>query len=199
MESKKAFVIDPAWDMNAIQGCLDDEKAVLEAIFVTHSHVDHVNLVWEMVERYDVPVYMSEAEVQYYKYRCKNLRCFEDGDIVQIGNLEIQCLVTPGHSKGSACYLVENSCFTGDTVFIEGCGLCQFPGGSAEDMFETFQRLKTVLWDEVLIYPGHCYGKEVGQPMKIVKNHNIYFSISEKEHFVSFRNRSKIKGVFSFR
>ena len=199
MVSKKAFVVDPAWDLEAIQGCLDEEEAVLVGIFVTHSHVDHVNLVRKLSERYNVPVYMSKIEANYYQYSCENLRCFFDEDIVQIGELEVQCLLTPGHSKGSACFLVENCCFTGDTIFIEGCGLCQLPGGSAEDMFETFQRLKTLLWDEVLIYPGHRYGMEVGQPLWLVRRHNIYFGITNKEEFVKFRNRGNIKGTFSFK
>ena len=199
VQTKKAFVIDPAWDMSAIKQCLDEEEAVLDKILITHSHVDHVNLADRLAKQYGVSVYISEIEKEYYHFQCRNLECFCDGDILRVGNLQIQCMVTPGHSKGSACYFVENHLFTGDTVFIEGCGLCQFAGGSAEEMYHTFQRLKDSISDNVLIYPSHRYGKMPGQTMKFVKDHNIYFSISDVEHFVSFRNRPNVKGTFSFK
>lgn len=199
VETGRAVVVDPAWNLQEIERVLREEHAVLDMILLTHSHMDHVNLADTMALKYDVPVYISWIEKEYYHFQCAHVRCFQDGDVLSLGDSHIVCYVTPGHSKGSTCYLIENNLFTGDTVFIEGCGMCKFAGGSAEDMYHSFQRLKASIADEVLVYPAHRYHAELGQTMQFVKDHNIYFAIQDIEAFVKFRNRPNIKGAFRFK
>lgn len=198
-DTKKAFVVDPAWDLKAIERCLDEEGASLNKVFVTHSHFDHCNLADVLAGKYGVPVYVSEREADYYGFDCRNAVGFQDEETVMVGETAVRCLVTPGHSKGSTCYLVENNLFSGDTVFIEGCGACKFDGGSAEEMYESIQRIERTVSEEVLIYPGHRYVHALGVTMEFVKDHNIYFCIKDIDKFVEFRNRKNIKGQFTFR
>lgn len=197
--TRKAFVVDPAWDIRKIEQCLEQENAVLDKVLLTHSHIDHVNLANQLAKKYNVPVYMSQEEIDYYKFRCANLQSFCDKEMITVGTKNIRCLVTPGHTKGGACYLVEEHAFTGDTLFIEGCGMCKLPGGSALEMFYSLQRLKKEFTAETRIYPGHRYVDMPGQTMEYVKEHNIYLAMNDKEHFIAFRNRKKIKGLLSFK
>ena len=199
LASGKAIVVDPAWNLREIERCLEEENAVLNKILITHSHMDHVNLADKMAKKYNIPVYISQKERDYYHFESTNLHVFQDGEQLDFGSMKVHCYVTPGHSKGSTCYLIENNLFTGDTVFIEGCGMCKFAGGSAEDMYHSFQRLKASIADEVLVYPAHRYHAELGQTMQFVKDHNIYFAIQDIETFVKFRNRPNIKGAFRFK
>lgn len=199
LETKKAFVVDPVWELKRIERCLEEEGAVLDKILLTHSHMDHVQLANQMAKKYNVSVYMSKEEIEHYKYHCTNLHSFHDNEIISVGEMKIRCLVTPGHTSGGACFLVEEYAFTGDTLFIEGCGMCKIPGGSATDMYHSIQRLKRELSDDVRIYPGHQYYKVPGQTMEYLKEHNIYLVIEDINHFIAFRNRKNIKGMLSFK
>lgn len=198
-ESGKAAVIDPAWNLKEIEQCLLQENVILDSVLITHSHLDHVNLAKKIARKYNVPVYISKAESEYYHFQCPNQQCFEDGEVIHLGKSTIQCIVTPGHTKGGTCYYIDSYLFTGDTIFIEGVGLCQFEGGDAREMFESVQKIESMIPDDTLVYPGHRYVAELGQTMGYVKNNNIYFCFEDEQKFVQFRNRKNVRNKFSFR
>ena len=167
-------------------------------VLLTHSHIDHVDLANEVAEYYNVPVYISRTEVEYYHFSCKNLILLEDMQELSIGTKKITCIQTPGHTKGSICYLFDSYLFTGDTLFIEGCGICNTVGGSAYDMFSSVQRLKNMISEDTLVYPGHCFKESVGVPFRRLLTCNIYFGFDNPKDFAQFRNRSSFKGAFRF-
>lgn len=183
-----AAIIDPAWELTKIINMLDNLRTYLEIIMLTHSHYDHVNLVKPLIKKYNTAVYMSKKEIDYYRFKCRNLHELNDMDNISIGETEISCLLTPGHTAGGMCYLLTDSLFTGDTIFIEGCGICTFRGGSAEQMFESIQRIKSVVPLYVRVYPGHSYGKSPGHALDYLMTENIYFQI-ERQYFLNFRMR----------
>lgn len=187
--TKSAFIVDPAWELDQICNKLSELQVTLTAILLTHSHYDHVNLVYPLVERFNATVYMAAKERDYYQFSCPRLIGLNDNDTIRIGNTNITCLLTPGHTAGGMCYLLEESLFSGDTVFTEGCGICNQEGGSAEDMFISFQRMKSVIPPHVRVYPGHSFGKAPGQTMEYLLQTNIYFLIENRDHFVNFRMR----------
>ncbi|MBA4543504.1 MBL fold metallo-hydrolase [Thermoactinomyces daqus] len=197
-ESRQAIVIDPAWELNKITEQLERTKADLRAILLTHSHHDHVNLVPPLLERAQPDVFMSRAEIEVSGFRCPQLHALEDGDRLSLRQMELHCLLTPGHTAGSMCFWLEDSLFTGDTLFAEGCGACHLPGGSAEDLYVSIQKLKAAISDHVRIYPGHSFGQPPGQTMKHLREHNIYLQLNRK-HVISFRMRKNQKGLFDFR
>lgn len=197
--SGQAVVVDPSWDLNGITARLEALNADLKAILLTHSHYDHVNLAAPLVHTFSPRVYMSHEEIDYYNFRCPNLTPVHDGEQIRVGSMEITCMLTPGHSFGSMCYLMSDSFFTGDTVFIEGCGMCSFDGGSAESMYESIQRIKRTVPPHVRVYPGHSFGKEPGDPLGHLFNDNLYFQLDQKHHFVSFRMRAHQPKAFDFR
>jgi len=187
--TRKTAIIDPGWDLDLITSRFEEMGVKPSVILLTHSHFDHVNMVEPLVERYGSSVYMSGIECNYYQFHAPKLTCFEDMEILFLGNTRIQCLVTPGHTAGGSCFLLSDAIFTGDTIFTEGCGMCNKEGGSPEQMYESFQRIKRTVAPHVRVYPGHSYGKMPGRRLDELEKFNIYILFNSKEHFVNFRMR----------
>ncbi len=196
--SKQAAIVDPAWEFGTVVETLDELGARLTTILLTHSHFDHVNMVRPLVKRFSPQVFMSAREIDFYNYRCGNLNSLEHLDAVDVGDTCISCLLTPGHTAGSACFLLSDSIFTGDTVFIEGCGTCNAGGGCPEKMFDSIQMLKEHVSPEVRVYPAHSFGKPPGYALSDLMKENIYFQIDKKNVFVDFRMRRSFRKFFDF-
>jgi len=187
--SSEACIIDPAWELNKIEYELGELGANLTSILLTHSHYDHVNLLNPLLRRFNPSVFMSKKEIDYYGFKCRNLNELDDMDAVETGKTKITCILTPGHTYGGMCYLLQDSMFTGDTIFTEGCGICSSCGGSPKEMFKSIQKVKSIIPSHVRIYPAHSYGKEPGYTLDYLNNNNIYFLLDNEEHFVDFRMR----------
>jgi len=191
--SGEAAVVDPAWEPEKITAALNEFGAGLSKIFLTHSHIDHVNLVPALVRSYNSAVFMSGEEIDVYGFRCKNLNPAFHLDRVELGQTPVDCLLTPGHTAGGMCFLLPDSMFTGDTVFTEGCGICSLPGGSPDDMFDSIQMIKKAVHPDTLVFPAHSYGREPGYPLSFLLEENIYFVMENRDMFVSFRMRKNQK------
>ncbi|PEU20728.1 MBL fold metallo-hydrolase [Bacillus wiedmannii] len=197
--SKQAAIVDPSWDLELITRTCHELDVRLTKILLTHSHNDHVNLVDPIVKQFDTQVYMSAKEIEFYNFKCRNLNAIQDFNTIKLGETQISCLLTPGHTVGGTSYLLSHSLFTGDTVFIEGCGICTTIGGSPEQMFNSIQKIKSTIEPHVRIYPGHSYGKDPGYTMSYLLKNNIYFLIESKEQFIRFRMRNNQKNLFNFK
>lgn len=198
-ESREAAIVDPAWDSKQIVGQIEELGLKLKAILLTHSHIDHINKVETLVKRYNPDVFIHEEEIVYYSYSAPNLTPLKHLDEVTVGSTVIRCLHTPGHTKGGACYLLSDDIFTGDTLFIEGCGICTTKGGDAEEMFDSLKMLKRLVPVNVAVYPGHLYRMELGQRFGSLKKLNIYLAIEDREQFVKFRMRKRQGNLFKFK
>lgn len=196
--SREAAIIDPAWDLDLILEKLSQLDVKPRSILLTHSHNDHVNLAQPLAKYFDAKVYMSEAEMKYYGFFIENMHSFGDMDEIRLGRTSITCLVTPGHTAGSTCFLLSGHLFSGDTLFIEGCGICNVPGGSPDDMFMSIRRIKETVSPLVRVYPGHSYGKAPGYPLAYLLEQNIYMQIADKDTFVNFRMRKNQRNLFRF-
>lgn len=184
-----AFIVDPSWDITPFLNTLETSGGVLKMILLTHSHYDHVNLVDDLVNKYDLPVYISDAECNYYDYNCRNLSRIQDFESLYLDDLRIDCILTPGHTVGSMCFHIKGSLFTGDTIFAEGCGICSLRGGAATAMFDSLKKIRLLIPSTTKIYPGHCFGLPVGQIFEKLLSENIYFLIKNREQFTNFRMR----------
>ncbi|HDR8161556.1 MBL fold metallo-hydrolase (plasmid) [Bacillus cereus] len=191
--SRQAAIIDPAWELDTIQNKLDELGVKLFAIILTHAHYDHINLVKPLLLLHNPKVFMDEKEIEYYQFNSLNLNPIRNNEVIRLGETNITCIRTPGHTIGSCCYLLEQDCFTGDTVFIEGVGVCDLDGGCPEEMFYSIQRLKQIVPHNVRIYPGHRFGKSIGQPFRVLLKDNIYFLLEDIKFFIEFRMRKKQK------
>ncbi len=197
-ESRDAVLVDPALDAKAIEAKLEETRSGLKAILITHIHPDHVGLVELFARKYDVPVWLSKVEKDFYKFEAPNLSLTDACEPFHCGELEIHPLLTPGHTKGSLCYVVGSNLISGDTLFVEGCGICHGKGADPEEMFDSLAFLKQTLSPEMRIYPGHSFGKLPGTKFEELLKNNLYLQIDEKETFVKIRMRLNFKSWFRF-
>ncbi len=186
----EAFVVDPAWDVNAILAAVEADGRKLSGIFLTHHHDDHLNGVPELLQRMDVPVYVQQAEVDFAEV----LRPFESairavspGERVRVAGLEVECLHTPGHTPGAQCLSCGGGLFAGDTLFVNACGRCDFKGGDAVAMHTSLFEVLGRLSGETQLYPGHDYGDVKVSSLGRERERNPYFQLREREAFVKYR------------
>lgn len=197
--NREAVVVDPAWELNKIENILTTNALRLKAVLVTHHHHDHFNLADSVADRFKTNVWISAAESYRYGIVGPNIVTFRDGERLDLAGLNIIPIVTPGHTAGSTCFQIGMSLFTGDSVFNEGCGMCVGPGADPISMYRSLQRLRTIIDDEVCVYPGHRYASELGKKWKALMRMNVYLNIQTEKQFVDFRMRAEnTRNAFMF-
>lgn len=184
--SGQALVVDAAWDAAAILQCLHDNQLQLSGILLTHSHWDHTSAVNDLLAIVDVPVYMSLVEHQLGLFDIQSPRYVGEGDEIAFGQHRIRVIETPGHTKGSVCYYVDEVLIAGDTLFVDGCGRCNFPESDIDSMWGSLQRLKQ-LPDSTMIHGGHDYGRKATDSLGNQKRTNPYLLIHDEAFFKAFR------------
>lgn len=183
----QAMVVDPAWNAVAIETFLNEKNLNLVGILLTHGHADHVNAVMELLSFQSVPVYFNHKDLHLtHNMLPKNLHWVNAGDSIAFANHEIKVIASPGHTAGGVCYFIDDALFVGDTLFINGCGRCNFPESDVNAMFHTLNRLKT-LPDNTKIYCGHDYGCKKVDTLGEQKQTNPYLLIEDETFFSAFR------------
>lgn len=185
--SGKAAVIDPAWDSAAILKTAAAHQLSIEKILLTHSHFDHVNAAQQLQNATGAPIYLSQAELNFWKKAPPDCRILNDGDLIHIGSSQIQAILTAGHTQGSLCYLIGDDCFTGDTLFIYGCGRCDFKESDVFAMFASLQKLKATLSPQTIIHPGHDYGISATSTWQQQLAGNPFLLLEDPAAFAQFR------------
>ena len=193
-----ALMIDPSWELQTIENALTQHQIQLKGILLTHHHGDHVHLAKPLALQYQIPVFMSQAEINFYDFKCPNLHPITQFEPFTLADIPIKPIFTPGHTYGGTSCLIEDNLFCGDTLFIEGCGMCFGQGSNPEILFESLQILKVEISPHTHIYPGHSYGKEPGMFFRYVLENNIYLQFNEKDAFINYRMRKNQKGLFNF-
>lgn len=172
-------VIDPGDHSDALIAELDRRGGTLDYILLTHGHYDHILGAAELVERYHPTVCASEKELPLIGEPSWNLsknhgltikpftvdRALKDGETIAFGESTITFLLTPGHTMGSGCYLVDDAIFSGDTLFCTGVGRTDFPTSSMQDMMQSIRRLRDLEGD-YRVYPGHDMFSTLSQERK---------------------------------
>ncbi len=186
-KTKEAAVVDAGWEAGKIIDISKDEKLSIKKIILTHFHYDHTQKTGELAGKMNAEVYCHENDFNEIKNSIKNSSIkiikLKDTDEIEVGNLKIKVIHTPGHSPGSICLLAENKLITGDTLFVNAIGRVDLPGGDALKLFESLQKLKK-LEDDIGIYPGHDYGDVPFSTIGREKKNNPYFKCETKEQFL---------------
>ncbi|MCH9764075.1 MAG: MBL fold metallo-hydrolase [Gammaproteobacteria bacterium] len=177
---------------------LSKYQAELKAILITHHHFDHIDLADSLSTKFNCRVIMSQQEITEYDVKLLNLSTFDGDAQLNICGFSIQAILTPGHTKGSTCFLIGDNLFTGDTLFNEGCGVCVGQGASPYEMFYSLQKLKKRILGQTKIYPGHQFGSYLGQTLQEITQLNIYLNIDNIDSFVKFRMRKLQPNMLSF-
>ncbi|AMO60017.1 Zn-dependent hydrolase, glyoxylase [Mycolicibacterium phlei] len=186
-ETGEAVVVDPAYAAGDLVNALEADGMRLAGVLVTHHHPDHVGGsmmgftlkgVAELLEHTTVPVHVNALEADWVSkvtgIARSELTGHQHGDVVSVGAIDIELLHTPGHTPGSQCFLVDGKLVAGDTLFLEGCGRTDFPGGNVDDMFRSLQALAKLSGDPT-VYPGHWYSAEPSAPLEEVKRSNYVY------------------------
>ncbi len=166
-EQKNCAIIDCDGDTTALYSYIDQNDLNPTHILLTHGHFDHIGAVEEVQEKYgclvcacekEIPLLASpELNASNMSHRPLSLTpdvTVKEGDCVTVGDLEFKVMETPGHTEGSICFVIANTIFSGDTLFLGSCGRVDFPTGDAKTMMDSLKRLKNLEGDYV-VYPGH--------------------------------------------
>ena len=189
--TRECVVVDPAWAVDELCDTIEADGYKLVGALATHYHPDHVGGTMfgftveglpRLMERSPVPVHVHRLEShgvrQVTGLSASDLTEHDSGDIVRVGNVEIELLHTPGHTPGSLCFRVKNALVAGDTLFLQGCGRVDLPGGDSDEMYRTLtQRLGSLPGDTIL-YPGHNYGGAQA-PLDQVRRTNSYLRVPD--------------------
>ena len=183
-----AAIVDPAWDVEQMLKLADDKDIRITDILLTHSHNDHINGIETVLEHSDAQIHLLKDEAQFWGKNLEKPCLHHGGDIIKVGNTEIEMLHTPGHTPGSACYHLGDDLIAGDTLFVFGCGRCDLQGGDPEQMFTTLKRIRTELPGSTILHPGHNYSP--AHPTSTLEKQcagNPFLHFDEPEDFVEYR------------
>ncbi|MBP7845540.1 MAG: MBL fold metallo-hydrolase [Proteobacteria bacterium] len=219
-----AVVIDPVLDyepasskistesLDLLESQIKVSKLNLLYCFETHAHADHLSGAQELKKRFpQIKLAIGEhiTLVQGVFKKIYNLpenfipngnqfdRLLKDGEILNVGNIEIKVLSTPGHTPACVSYLIGDAVFTGDALFMpdSGTGRCDFPMGSSEALYLSITKKLFQLPDKTRVFVGHDYkanGTRIAQwesSIALEKSHNIQLkSDTLKDDYVKMRD-----------
>ncbi len=184
----EAVVVDPAYDTQGILDVAAADGMELVGALGTHYHPDHVGGtmmgytiegIAELLARQTLPVHVQAAELEYVTKAtgvgAADLVGHRSGDVLMVGEIPIELIHTPGHTPGSQCFLVDNRLVAGDTLFLEGCGRTDLPGGSPAEMYESLTQKLARVPDDAVLFPGHQYSAAPSASMGDTRQLNYVF------------------------
>lgn len=195
-KTRTCAVIDPAWHADTIFEEAEKLDVKITDVLCTHSHFDHVDQVEAVLAKTDARVHMLKPEIDWSGFKSENLVAHAAGDSITIGeHLDVTFVHTPGHTPGSTSYRIRDGLVTGDTLFVDGCGRCDFVGGDPVVMFGTLRTLLTSLPKDTTLYPGHDYGKTPTTTVDEQLKTNPYMQLPTVADFVAHRMEGKTAGA----
>jgi hydroxyacylglutathione hydrolase len=172
-DAGECVAIDPAWDVQGIVDVARTDGMRLVGALATHYHPDHVggSIFGMSIEGLPRLLELNPCKIHVHALEADGVRKVtgvsksdlvehRSGDRVAVGSVEIELLHTPGHTPGSSCFRVAKALLAGDTLFLQGCGRVDLPGGDPEEMRLTLTQRLATLPGDIVLYPGHAYGGE---------------------------------------
>lgn len=168
-DTKEGIVIDPGGDADEIISLIKEKCLNIKYIVLTHAHADHIAGVKEVKEYTNAPLAVHKLDEPLLKDDKKNLSslmamgkvelsadiCLDDKDTISFGNLNCEVIHTPGHTPGGISLKIEDSLFTGDTLFAGSIGRTDFEYGSYSDIMNSIKSRLIIFSDNTKVYPGH--------------------------------------------
>jgi glyoxylase-like metal-dependent hydrolase (beta-lactamase superfamily II) len=193
-----AVAVDPAYGVRELVETLDADGLRLTGVLATHWHPDHVGGdlmgyaiegIRELLGMPDVAakVHVQRDEAQWVRRATgvsdADLVLHDSGDTVTVGHVPVHLLHTPGHTPGSQCFVVDGKLVAGDTLFLDGCGRTDLPGGDADQMYESLTQRLAAVPDDTVLYPGHRYSEAPFATMGETRQRNYVFRLPTLEQW----------------
>src|SRR4051812_1012979 len=196
-ETGEAIAVDPAYDIKGLLEIVAADDMKLVGALATHYHPDHVggsmggftiSGVRELLTINPVKIHVQQDESPWVKRVTgasdSDLVEHVSGDTVMVGDIPIELIHTPGHTPGSQCFFVDGKLVSGDTLFLEGCGRLDLPGGNPEQMYESLTQKLAKIPDDAVLYPGHQYSMEASASMGETREMNYVFRPKSAEQWL---------------
>ncbi len=194
----EAVVIDPAYDPQGLIDVVEEDGMSITGVLATHYHPDHVggdmmgfsiSGITDLLNITSVPIHVQKEEAELVDKVTgvghENLVTHDSGDKISVGSIEIELIHTPGHTPGSQCFLVQNRLVAGDTLFLDGCGRTDLPGGDPRQMYESLTKRLAKVPDDATLFPGHLYSPKPSQSMGETRQHNYVFAPKSPEQWMA--------------
>lgn len=189
--TKDVVVIDPGEAQPALDALQKDGRNCV-AVLLTHGHFDHIGGVHALKEQYHAPVYIHEADAGMLSSNRMSLAVLtgglikpaeadvllHGGETLDLAGLTLEVIHTPGHTKGGVCYALKSDrkLFVGDTLFLEGAGRTDFPGGSEKQLYHSIADRLFKLEGDFDVYCGH----EEETTLEYERNNNPFIQMGRK-------------------
>ncbi len=179
-DEKNAAIIDPGGDAQKIIKRVEELGLNVKAILLTHGHLDHVGAAEELKKYFGVEILGPQKEDKFWldglhqqalQFGLKEVDAFEpdrwleDGEVLKIGDIELEVLHLPGHTPGHVGFInkAHNVAFTGDVLFQQSIGRTDFPRGNHSDLIASIKNKLFPLGDKMIIVAGHGQPTTVGE------------------------------------
>ena len=175
-QSRRAAIVDPGGEAPALISAIERSNATLDAIWITHAHVDHVGAIASVKERWNVPVYLHPLDRRLYEAAGRQAEVygvpfeeppapdeeFADGQKLQLGNSALTVMHAPGHSPGHVVIHGNGIALVGDCLFAGSIGRTDLPLSNPQQLSESLKKIAS-LPPETVVYPGHGPETTIGE------------------------------------
>ena len=187
-EEREALIIDPVIEHTEDYiKILNSLKLKLVKVIDTHIHADHITAMNELNKRTSCSRVMGE----HSKSEVIDLK-IKDNEKIEIENIKLEAIYTPGHTDCSYSYLMDDRVFTGDTLLINGTGRTDFQNGNSYDAYNSIFNRLLKLPEKTLVYPAHDYNGKKYSTIENEKNNNPRLQVSSKEEYAEIMNNLKL-------
>ena len=196
-QTGEAVLVDPAYDIDGLVGILEADGMTPVGVLGTHYHADHLGGsmmgyqlegISALLDRFDIPVHLQTPEVEFVTKTTglgpEQLIGHASGDVVSVGEVDIELIHTPGHTPGSQCFLVDGHLVSGDTLFLDGCGRTDLPGGDPEQLYHSLTTRLAKVPDDTVLFPGHLYSPEPSRSMGDTRALNVVYKPKSVEQWL---------------
>lgn len=168
-KSHDAVLIDASQDIPELKKVVDELGANVKYILITHGHFDHIMGLNSLKKTLNAPAVICKEDLVISDNVNEFTRLFgvpdivpptyekfvKDGDVLDVGDMQIKVIQTPGHTEGGVCYLIGENLFSGDTLFKQSVGRTDLFGGNLEKIRHSVKEVLFKLDENIKVFPGH--------------------------------------------